>query len=151
MYCPPVSLQLIAKGHGRVRYLLIDACATRVLDLTALGCLAEAVEQSHFRGVQMRFSNCSTQLLHTLDACHLLDDLGGQLVSLSTEAVYVLTLQEIVSKGKHWTPPRPSHYSTGWAPHPGSYTVVDSNDDAANGPDEGKAFDLAEMAVSMKV
>lgn len=75
-------------GEGVIQHVLIDACAMRVLDLTALGGLADVIEEAGDRGVAVVMTNLNHALKRSLESCGLLERLGGPLVVMSTEEVY---------------------------------------------------------------
>lgn len=85
------------RGLGEVHTVLIDGSAIRVLDLTALGVLAEVVDEAEGKGVTVLISNTSHALKKSLQACGLYEKLGGELLTQSTEEVYakyVLAMEE---------------------------------------------------------
>ena len=70
-----------------IQHVLIDACAMRILDLTALGTLAEVMEEAGDMGVSVVMTNLTHALKRSLESCDLLERLGGPLVTMSTEEV----------------------------------------------------------------
>jgi len=86
------------RSKQRVHHVLIDASAIRVLDLTALGVLADVVEEAGASGVIVLVTNTSHALKQSLVACELADKLGGALLTMATEEVYaklVLAMNEL--------------------------------------------------------
>ena len=79
------------------KHILIDACAIRVLDLTALGALADIVEEAEDRHIEVIVTNASHRLKALFTACGLWDSIGGDLCTQSTEEVYAMLLEEMTA------------------------------------------------------
>lgn len=80
-----------------IQHVLIDACAMRILDLTALGTLAEVMEKAGEMGVSVLMTNLTHALKRSLESCGLLEQLGGRLVTMSTEEVGGITCSKGMS------------------------------------------------------
>ena len=91
----------------------------------------------------MTGSSCPSRASNDRNDIHHLCLLLSLQVSLSTEAVYVLTLKEIMNKTSNWTPPPRHHHSTGWAIHPGSW--VEPKEEPPAAVDNTAAVPLQEV------
>lgn len=83
-----LGVGVVGKGKKKIEHVVIDACAMRVLDLTALASLADVVEEAAESEVYVCMTNLSHAARRLLEGCGLLEQFGGELVTLSVEEVY---------------------------------------------------------------
>lgn len=79
-------------GQRPIDHIVINACAMRVLDLTALASLADVVEEAAEGAVYVCMPNLSHTARGLLEGCGLLEQFGGDLVTMTPEEVYACIL-----------------------------------------------------------
>ncbi len=103
----------------------MDASGIRLLDMTALSCVVDVVEDAHREGITVVFAGCSKKSKASLKACGLYRRVGGPLCMHSTEEVYSL----LVEAPSHM--PRLSQQVTTVRPPPTFYSRGPSGNRAA--------------------
>ena len=73
--------------------LQVNASGIRLLDLAALSCVVDVVDDAQREGISVVFAGCSTKLKASLKACGLYRRVGGPLTMHSAEEVYSLLVE----------------------------------------------------------
>lgn len=71
----------------------VDTSGIRLLDLTALSCMLDVVDDAQRHGIAVVFADCSAKLKASLKACGLYRRVGGPLTRYSAEEVYLLLVE----------------------------------------------------------
>ena len=97
--------------------LQVNASGIRLLDLAALSCVVDVVDDAQREGISVVFAGCSTKLKASLKACGLYRRVGGPLTMHSAEEVYALLVEApmympgLASQATSVHPP-PVYYAT---------------------------------------